>query len=232
MVDLPLNGRNAAALTTLVAGAVPAPADGAGAFVSRHRCRLRERFPSEPDELPARRRQQQRHLTNVNLPFPFPDALQEFSVQTNTTGAVRPATRRRGQHRHQVAAPTKSMATRSSSFATPFSTRGTSSPSARPAQAQPVRRHHRRSRGHSELYNGRDKTFFFFRLSGDAPSQYAERRLHVRADAGEAEGDFSALLPASESRQSSAPRGPTQGSRHRTAPRAIFSRILVRSRGL
>ena len=42
-------------------------------------------------------------FSNVNLPIPFPDAVQEFSVQTSGAArAVRPAPRRRGQHRDQV----------------------------------------------------------------------------------------------------------------------------------
>ena len=42
-------------------------------------------------------------FSNVNMPIPFPDAVQEFSVQTNGLArAIRTAPRRRGQHRDQV----------------------------------------------------------------------------------------------------------------------------------
>jgi hypothetical protein len=86
MVDIPLNGRNAAQLTLLVAGAVNSPNAGAdqgqtktfpGAVtVSTNGSRMFNMSfqldgGNNVDE-----------YTNVNAPFPFPDALQEFSVQT------------------------------------------------------------------------------------------------------------------------------------------------------
>jgi len=97
MVELPLNGRNAATLTTLVAGAVSAPSNGA--FQS-------STFGNQPvggqaaavtvstnggmqtavnyqmdggDNIDQ--------YTNVNQPFPMPDSLQEFSVQTSDYNA-------------------------------------------------------------------------------------------------------------------------------------------------
>jgi hypothetical protein len=89
--DLPLNGRNASALTQEVAGitlAPPAQADQGstktfpmvvavsanGTFVGQTNYMLDG--GNNVDE-----------YTNVNLPFPMPDALQEFSIQTNNYNA-------------------------------------------------------------------------------------------------------------------------------------------------
>lgn len=89
--DLPLNGRNASALTQEVAGITLAPPGGAdqgntktfpmvvavsanGTFVGQTNYMLDG--GNNVDE-----------YTNVNLPFPMPDALQEFSIQTNNYNA-------------------------------------------------------------------------------------------------------------------------------------------------
>jgi hypothetical protein len=84
--ELPLNGRNAAALTTLVAGVVDAPTAQADQGQTKT-------FPvAVTVSANGSRTGQMSYLldggnnvdqyTNVNAPFPFPDALQEFSVQT------------------------------------------------------------------------------------------------------------------------------------------------------
>ena len=89
--DLPLNGRNAATLTTLVAGVVRAPSNGSDQGVTKT-------FPvSVPISANGSRSDQTNYMlnggnntdeyTNTNAPFPFPDALQEFSVQTNNYAA-------------------------------------------------------------------------------------------------------------------------------------------------
>ncbi len=86
MVDLPLNGRNAANLATLVPGAVLAPNGGADQGQTKT-------FPGAVKITTNGARQNMvaynldgadnvDRYTNVNNPFPFPDALQEFSVQT------------------------------------------------------------------------------------------------------------------------------------------------------
>ncbi len=91
MVDLPLNGRNAASLTLLVPGAVSAPGDGADQGQTKT-------FPGAVTISTNGSRQNQisyqldggnnvDEYTNVNQPFPFPDALQEFSVQTSNYSA-------------------------------------------------------------------------------------------------------------------------------------------------
>lgn len=91
MVDLPLNGRNAATLTTLVAGAVTSPGGGADQGQTKT-------FPGAVTVSANGSRQNQisykldggnnvDEYTNTNQPFPFPDALQEFSVQTSNYSA-------------------------------------------------------------------------------------------------------------------------------------------------
>jgi hypothetical protein len=89
--ELPLNGRNAAVLTTLVAGVVVAPPAQADQGFTKT-------FPvAVTVSANGSRTGQTSYLldggnnvdmyTNVNAPFPFPDALQEFSVQTANYGA-------------------------------------------------------------------------------------------------------------------------------------------------
>lgn len=86
IVDLPLNGRNPVTLALLVPGTVQAPNDGAD----------QGQYKTIPVAITvsangSRANQTGFYLdgstnndiyTNVNQPFPFPDALQEFSVQT------------------------------------------------------------------------------------------------------------------------------------------------------
>lgn len=89
--ELPLNGRNAAVLTTLVAGVVQAPNGAADQGNTKS-------FPVVVTiSANGTRANQTSYLldggnnvdeyTNVNAPFPFPDALQEFSVQTSNYSA-------------------------------------------------------------------------------------------------------------------------------------------------
>ncbi|HWB83294.1 MAG TPA: carboxypeptidase regulatory-like domain-containing protein [Bryobacteraceae bacterium] len=86
VTDLPLNGRNAASLLTIVAGAIPSPANDVDQGNTKT-------FPVLVTVSTNGSRQNQVNFrldgapntdiyTNVNQPFPFPDALQEFSVQT------------------------------------------------------------------------------------------------------------------------------------------------------
>src|SRR5882762_708481 len=89
--ELPLNGRNAAQLTLLVAGAVNSPNGGADQGATKT-------FPGAVTYSANGARQNSisyqldggnyvDEYTNVNQPFPFPDALQEFSVQTSNYSA-------------------------------------------------------------------------------------------------------------------------------------------------
>jgi hypothetical protein len=90
MVELPLNGRNAASLTLVTAGTVLAPASADEGSSKT--------FPGSVTISANGARQNQTSFrldgapnndiyTNVNQPFPFPDALQEFSVQTANASA-------------------------------------------------------------------------------------------------------------------------------------------------
>jgi hypothetical protein len=93
VVDLPLNGRNAASLITLVAGVVDASNEGNGTNQGNGKTFPAAVVTTANGTLP----QQSNYLlnggnnvdemTNVNGPFPFPDALQEFSVQTSNYDA-------------------------------------------------------------------------------------------------------------------------------------------------
>lgn len=85
--DLPLDGRNAAQLTLLVAGTVATPSEGAdqgraktfpGAVTVSANGTLGNQTQYNLDGS-----QHNDTYTNVNSPFPFPDAVQEFSVQTS-----------------------------------------------------------------------------------------------------------------------------------------------------
>src|SRR5262244_929420 len=89
--ELPLNGRNAATLTLLVPGAIAAPSGGADQGATKT-------FPGAVTISANGARQNMisyqldggnyvDEYTNVNQPFPMPDALQEFSVQTSNYSA-------------------------------------------------------------------------------------------------------------------------------------------------
>ncbi len=85
--ELPLNGRNAAQLTLTTAGSVNVPGSGSDQGVTKT-------FPGAVTISVNGSRENQNsyqldganyvdEYTNVNQPFPFPDALQEFSIQTS-----------------------------------------------------------------------------------------------------------------------------------------------------
>jgi Carboxypeptidase regulatory-like domain len=91
MMEVPMNGRNAAQLTLGIAGAIASPNGGADQGQTKT-------FPGAvtPSINGSRQNTASYMLdggnnvdeyTNVNAPFPFPDALQEFSVQTTNYNA-------------------------------------------------------------------------------------------------------------------------------------------------
>jgi hypothetical protein len=93
VTNLPLNGRNAADLTLLVPGAVTAIANNSGTLQGDTK-----QVPgaeaiavngARPDQIGYNLdgANNQDLMSNTNNPFPFPDALQEFSVQTNSFDA-------------------------------------------------------------------------------------------------------------------------------------------------
>jgi len=93
VVDLPLNGRNAASLITLVAGVADATNQGNGVNQGNGKTFPAAVVTSANGTLPNQSNylldggNNVDEMTNVNGPFPFPDALQEFSVQTSNYNA-------------------------------------------------------------------------------------------------------------------------------------------------
>jgi hypothetical protein len=89
IIDLPLNGRQATDLILLSGGAARPPNDrvtGTHDYVSAVGISVAG-GPVEGNNYLLDGGDHNDSHTNVNLPFPFPDALQEFSVQTNGVSA-------------------------------------------------------------------------------------------------------------------------------------------------
>ena len=91
IVELPLNGRQATDLILLAGGAAVAPS-AAGRFITTHDyptavgVSVAGGQPNANNYLLDGADHNDTH-SNVNLPFPFPDALQEFSVETSGLSA-------------------------------------------------------------------------------------------------------------------------------------------------
>lgn len=91
IIELPLNGRQATDLI-LLSGGASVPPNAAGRFITTH-----DYVSSLPVSVAGGQENGNNYLldggdhndthSNVNLPFPFPDALQEFSVQTSGVSA-------------------------------------------------------------------------------------------------------------------------------------------------
>jgi hypothetical protein len=170
--DLPLNGRNAASLTTLVPGVVVAPS----ANIDQGQTKT---FPVVAAvTINGTRANQVNYMldggnnvdeyTNVNAPFPMPNALQEFSVQTsnynaeygqNAGGVVNIITRSGGNRFHGSAFEfVRNREFNAANYFSYVNGKKTVDPLKRNqfggTFGGPVTIPH--------LYNGRDKTFFFF----------------------------------------------------------------------
>jgi hypothetical protein len=93
VVDLPLNGRNAGSLMTLVAGVSDATNEGNGVNQGNGKTFPAAVVITSNGTLPNQSNylldggNNVDELTNVNAPFPMPDALQEFSIQTSNYDA-------------------------------------------------------------------------------------------------------------------------------------------------
>ena len=93
VVDLPLNGRNAASLMTLVAGVSDASKEGNGVDQGNGKTFPAAVVITSGGTLPNQSNylldggNNVDELTNVNAPFPMPDAVQEFSIQTSNYDA-------------------------------------------------------------------------------------------------------------------------------------------------
>jgi hypothetical protein len=207
LVELPLNGRNAATLTTLVAGAVGAPSNGA--FQSSTFGNQAVGGQAAAVTVSTNGSSQTAvnyqldggdnvdQYTNVNQPFPMPDSLLEFSVQTSdysaqygqNAGAIVNVVTRSGSNRFHGGAfefvrnsvfNARNWAVLSRDQIKRNQFGGT--------LGGPVRIPH--------LYNGGDKTFFFF--------GHQSTRFHYVSSGGSGyvpsqaalNGDFSAMLDA------------------------------------
>jgi Carboxypeptidase regulatory-like domain len=199
VVDLPLNGRNAATLTLLVSGTAISPNSNADQGPQKT-------FPGAVTVSANGSRGNTTNYqldganfndeyTNVNAPFPFPDAVQEFSVQTANYSA------QFGQNSGgQVNVVTKSGTNRLHGDGFEFNRNAVFN--ARNFFAADRDQLKRNQFGGTVggpvvlpgVYNGHDRTFFFFgyqatrmrNVPGGATAQ-------VPTDA-EINGDFSALL--------------------------------------
>lgn len=201
VVDLPLNGRNAATLLLVVAGATPAPASDVDQGNTKT-------FPGAVTVSTNGSRQNQVSYrldgannndlyTNTNQPFPFPDALQEFSVQTSNYGA-----KYGGNAGGVVNVVTKSGTNSLHGDVFEFVRNGEFN--ARnffaPARDQLKRNQFGGTIGGPvfipKLYNGKDKTFFFFGYQGTRIRNVGNVQSATLPTAAERAGNFSALLDA------------------------------------
>jgi hypothetical protein len=207
LVELPLNGRNAATLTTLVAGAVASPSNGA--FQSSTFGNQAVGGQAAAVTVSTNGSSQTAvnyqldggdnvdQYTNVNQPFPMPDSLLEFSVQSSDYSA------QYGQNSGAIV----NVVTRSGSnqfHGGAFEFIHNSIFNAR-NWAAPSRDQIKRSQFGGTLggpvriprfYSGKDKTFFFF--------GHQSTRFHYVSSSGQGfvptaanlNGDFSAMLDA------------------------------------
>lgn len=201
MVELPLNGRNAAELTTLVAGVVVDSGPGNDADQGGTKT-----FPGAVTISTNGSRQNQvsylldggnnvDQFTNVNMPFPFPDALQEFSVQTSNYSA------RYGQNAGGVVNIVTKSGTNQGHGALFDFTRN-SVFNARNFFAPDRDKLKRNQFGGTfggpvsipHLYNGKDRTFFFVGSQGTLIRNASSAHGAFVPTTAQLNGDFSALL--------------------------------------
>lgn len=202
VVDLPLNGRNAASLLLVVAGAIPAPPNDVDQGNTKS-------FPTVVTVSTNGARQNEVSFrldgannndiyTNANQPFPFPDALQEFSVQTSNYGA-----QYGGNAGGVVNIVTKSGT--NDFHGDLFEFVRNYDFNARNFFASNRDLLKRNQYGGTiggpvfipKLYNGKDKTFFFFGYQGTKIRNVGNTTSAFVPTAAERTGDFSALLSAS-----------------------------------
>ena len=202
VVDLPLNGRNAASLLLVVAGAIPAPPNDVDQGNTKS-------FPTvvTVSTNGARKNEVSFRLdgannndiyTNANQPFPFPDALQEFSVQTSNYGA-----QYGGNAGGVVNIVTKSGTNDLHGdlfeFVRNYDFNGRNFFASKRDLLK--RNQYGGTIGGPvfipKLYNGKDKTFFFFGYQGTKIRNVGNTTSAFVPTAAERTGDFSALLNAS-----------------------------------
>ncbi len=202
IVELPLNGRNAASLALITARTVLGPGSDADQGSSKT-------FPVAVTISANGSRQNQTSFrldgannndiyTNVNQPFPFPDALQEFSVQTSNYSA-----RYGGNAGGVVNILTKSGANEPHGDLFEFNRNAVFN--ARPFFASKRDQLKRNQFGGTlggpvvipRLYNGKNKTFFFMGYQGTRIRNLSNSSNAYVPTQAELNGDFSALLSAS-----------------------------------
>jgi hypothetical protein len=199
MVELPLNGRNAASLTTLVAGAVSAPGGGAvqsSTFPTAVTVSTNGSQATSGNYLLDGADNVDQY-TNVNQPFPMPDSLQEFSVQTSSysaqyggnSGAVVNVVTKSGTNafRGNIFEFVRNSAFNARNWA------ATSRDTIKRNQfggtlGGPVRI--------PGLYNGKDRTFFFFGYQATIYHSASGSSKAFVPTTSDLNGDFSAMLSA------------------------------------
>lgn len=202
IIELPLNGRNAATLTLLVAGATSTPNTGMDQGQTKT-------FPGAVTIATNGSRANQMsyrldggnntdEYTNVNAPFPFPDALQEFSVQTSNYSAEY------GQNAGGVInIITKSGANEVHGDAFGFLRNAVfNARNFFAAQTDQLKRGQFGGTLGGPLhipgvYKGRDRTFFFFGIQGSTIRNLQGGLSAFVPTLANQAGDFSALLSAS-----------------------------------
>lgn len=205
IIELPLNGRNAASLALITAGTVLAPATADEGTTKT--------FPNTAVTISANgSRQNQASFrldgagnndiyTNVNQPFPFPDAVQEFSVQTSNYSA-----RYGGNAGGVVNIVTKSGT--NDVHGTLFEFNRNAVFNARQFFATSRDQLKRNQFGGSlggpvfipRVYNGKNNTFFFFGYQGTRIRNTGLGQSTFVPTPDNVKGDFSALLSASDPR--------------------------------
>ena len=208
MLDLPLNGRNAAALTTLVAGSTTANSEGAFQASTFGNQKVGGQAAAVTISVNGGSQTGINYqldggdnvdqYTNVNQPFPMPDSLQEFSVQTsnfsaeygqNSGGIVNVVTRSGTNQFHgnlfEFVRNDVFNARNWASIAQDHIKRNQFGGTI----GGPVRI--------PKLYNGKDKTFFFFGIQGTIFHYIAADATAYVPTQANLNGDFSALLDAS-----------------------------------
>ena len=205
IVELPLNGRNAATLTTLVAGAVSAPSSGAfqsstfgnqpvGGQASAVTISTNGSSQTAVNyQLDGGDNMDQ--YTNVNQPFPMPDSIQEFSVQTSNYSA------QYGQNSGAIVnVVTKSGGNQLHGDAFEFVRNNVFNARnwAATARDQIKRNQFGGTLGGPVripgVYNGKDKTFFFFGEQSTRFRYVSSSGTSYVPTAANLNGDFSALL--------------------------------------
>jgi hypothetical protein len=200
MVELPLNGRNAATLTTLVAGAVSAPSSGAvqsSTFAAAVTVSTNGSQATSANYLLDGADNVDQY-TNVNQPVPMPDSLQEFSVQTSSYGA-----QYGGNSGAVVNVVTKSGTNKLTGNLFEFVRN--SDLNARNWAATSRDTIKRNQFGGTlggpvfvpKLYNGKNRTFFFFGYQATIFHSASASSKAFVPTAADLNGDFSAMLSAS-----------------------------------